>query len=362
MRLLVLVSDAFGGRGGIAKFNRDLLEALCAHPASVEVVAVPRVIIDTPTNLPEKLRFETGAATGKISYIRTVLRAAKAQRYDGVVCGHTYLTPLAAYTARRLKVPLLLVLHGIEAWTPPPNPLARIAARRSTAVVSVSDFTRRRFAVWSAVPPGGSYVVPNCVDIERFGLGPKRRDLVERYGIADRTVLLTVGRLAGAERYKGFDEIIELLPELSRTIPSITYLIVGEGNDRHRLARKARALGVRDRVIFTGYVSERDKPDHYRLADAYVMPSHGEGFGIVHLEALACGVPVVASTADASREAVLGGVLGEVADPERPDEIASAIRRALERPRAVPQGLEYFSTAQFRRRWHAVVDEIIRPA
>ena len=99
-----------------------------------------------------------------------------------------------------------------------------------------------------------------------------------------------------------------MLPALAADVPDVAYLIAGDGDDRARLEKKAAALGVADRVVFAGYVPEEEKADHYRLADAFVMPGRGEGFGIVYLEALACGVPVVASSLDASREAVRDGM------------------------------------------------------
>jgi glycosyltransferase involved in cell wall biosynthesis len=113
--------------------------------------------------------------------------------------------------------------------------------------------------------------------------------------------------------------------------------------------------------VFTGYVAEHEKADHFRLADAFVMPGRGEGFGIVYLEAMACGIPVVASSADASREAVRGGQLGYLAHPDRPEEIVAAIRQALaQTDRTVPQELAYFSFDAFSSRWQVVVDEHFR--
>jgi len=82
-----------------------------------------------------------------------------------------------------------------------------------------------------------------------------------------------------------------------------------------------------------------------------VMPGRGEGFGIVYLEAMACGIPVVASSADASREAVQGGELGVVVDPDDPADIRQGIRGALDVDRGVPDGLEYFSYDRFADRW-----------
>jgi phosphatidylinositol alpha-1,6-mannosyltransferase len=172
---------------------------------------------------------------------------------------------------------------------------------------------------------------------------------------------MTLDRLAPEERDKGVDEIMELLPVLSMQIPHIAYLIVGDGKDRSRLEGKAQALGVRDRVVFTGFIPEAEKADHYRLADAFVMPGRGEGFGFVFLEALACGIPVVDSKLDGRREAWRGGALGILVDPGRPDQIAAGVLKALQQPRGViPAGLDYFSCENFEKRCHGVLRQVIK--
>ena len=117
------------------------------------------------------------------------------------------------------------------------------------------------------------HVMPCGVDMRRFSPGVKRGDLVQLYGLSGRSVLLTVARLAGVERAKGIDEMLESLPALATQVPNITYLIVGDGLDRERLEAKARSLGLADRVVFAGYIDEAAKADHYRLAD--VSPCRG---------------------------------------------------------------------------------------
>jgi phosphatidylinositol alpha-1,6-mannosyltransferase len=174
-------------------------------------------------------------------------------------------------------------------------------------------------------------------------------------------VMLTVARLAGRERAKGIDEVLESLTDIAREIPNISYLVVGEGSDRARLEEKAIALGVSDRVVFAGFVAEEEKADHYRLADAYVMAGRGEGFGIVYLEALACGLPIVASSLDASAEVVLNRSFGRVVNPDRPGELKAACLAVLAENdgiRDVPRELAMFSLARFRARWNWLLTEM----
>lgn len=370
MKLLALVTDAYGGRGGIAKFNRDLLGVLAEWPPATRVDAFPRLIPEPVEGVPSGVAFHEQAAGGKHQYVRAVGAHILKGEYDAVVCGHVNLLPLAHLAALRARVPLVTIVHGVEAWEPPGSLLSRrlrlAGLTRSSAVVAVSDFTRRRLLAWAGgaggLTPERTYVVPNCIDTTPFGPGPPRADLVERYRLRGRRVLLTLARLSAAERYKGIDEIIEVLPALTQHVPDATYLVCGDGNDRPRLEAKARSLGLGGRVVFTGYVPESEKADHYRLADAFAMPGRGEGFGIVYLEAMACGIPVVASVADASREAVRDGALGFVADPDDQAGLVTTLRDALVAPKGVPEGLAYFSCERFAARWHDVLDSVFSSA
>jgi glycosyltransferase involved in cell wall biosynthesis len=214
---------------------------------------------------------------------------------------------------------------------------------------------------WSQLTQKKYFILPNAVIQRHYGVGGKSQALLQQYGLGGKTILLTLGRLAAEEKYKGFDEVMDLLPTLAKEIPTIAYMIVGDGDDLPRLEAKVRSLGIGDRVVFTGFIPEAEKADHYRLADAFVMPGRGEGFGFVFLEALACGIPVVGSRLDGSREALRPGELGILVDPDRPAEIQAGILAALKRPRGViPEGLEYFSFENFEKRCHGILRQVIK--
>jgi len=185
--------------------------------------------------------------------------------------------------------------------------------------------------------------------------------LLTRYGLHGRKIIMTLARLPSFERYKGVDEVLEIMPSLIGAEPTLSYLVVGDGDDRSRLHAKARALGLEQRVVFAGLIDEKDKADHFRLADAFVMPGRGEGFGFVFLEALACGIPAVGSLVDGSREALRDGELGELVDPSSPHSIRAGIVRALAKPKGIPEGLDYFSWPHFRLRLAAAVNSLTSP-
>jgi phosphatidylinositol alpha-1,6-mannosyltransferase len=338
LRIVFLVTDAYGGHGGIALFNRELCDALDGH----EITVIPRVVRGEIGDVPPHVTFVASAAGGTLRYLRAVA-AARRSNPELVICGHVNLLPVAFGRP-------LLVVHGFEAWRRRRAPL-----KKCRGIVSVSALTRDRLIGWSGYG-GPTFVLPNAVRAERYGLRAKRLDLIERYRLAGKRVLLTVGRLDSDERSKGFDDVLEALPELPG---DVVYMIAGGGADGVRLQQKAAALGLAHRVVFTGLFDEREKADLYALADAYVMPSRGEGFGFVFLEAMACGIPVIASKADGGREAVLHGELGRLVEPANPAELRAAIVEVLRYGRKqIPPGLEFFSFENFKSRANAILDEV----
>ena len=361
MRTLVLLTDAYGSNGGIAKYNQDFLQALCSFPESAEVVAIPRLASDLIEPLPKKLDYVLQGINNKFKYAVTVFKTVlKNPKFDLIVCGHIHLLPLAIL-ARLFSpsCPLFLILYGVDAWRPTRHVFANWLVGRVDGVISISETTLKRFLKWTNLKPRAFFLLPPAVDLKSFEGKGGEPLLRQRYSLDGKTVLMSLARLSAEDRYKGIDEVLNLMPSLVRKTPGLTYLIAGDGSDRPRLEQKVRHLGLESHVFFAGHIDESEKADHYRLADAFVMPGWGEGFGIVYLEAMACGVPVIASNADGGREALKNGELGILVDPAQPQEIERAIYEALRRPKAViPPGLDYFSFENFKRRCHDILRQL----
>jgi glycosyltransferase involved in cell wall biosynthesis len=122
---------------------------------------------------------------------------------------------------------------------------------------------------------------------------------------------------------------------LKRRLPNLRYLVVGQYDplEKARLDRLIRQQELEAEVVFAGFVPDEDLAAHFGLADVYAMPSRKEGFGIVFIEAMFYGLPVIAGNIDGSVDALADGELGFLVDPDRPDEIMAAIERALEKGR-----------------------------
>ncbi len=356
----MLATDAYGGTGGIAQYMRDLIEAVATHPKTERVTVVPRVIAREPDSLPERLTHQSRYAASKFRFVATAMRAAAARPpADWVICGHINLLPVASAAAAVSGARIILIVYGMEVWEPRNRP-TRLLMSRISSVISISAVTIERLQRWAALAPQRMQLLPNAVDLSRYTPGDKSEALISRWSLKGRRVLLTVGRMDAAEQAKGFDELLDILPRLVAEIPSLVYIAVGDGSDRMRLEAKATSLGVRQHCVFPGYVSEAEKLDYYRSADLFAMPSRLEGFGYVFLEALATGLPVIASKVDGSREAVRNGAWGILVDPRMPEELLAAIRLGLTKPKVPPRAeLDYFSREMFERRCHDLLDSLL---
>lgn len=357
MRILLLTPGAYGVNGGIALYNRQIVQAVAAMPEVREVVVLPREIQRDLEAIPENVRFIADAAGTKIQFVAHCMRTLET-KFDIVICGHINLAPLAVALAARSGARLAMMVYGIDVWERPSRMLVRMLSSFD-AIWTISEFTGARMNEWARLPAEIYTVLPNAIELDRYGMRSVEVDVRKRHALTGRKILLTVARLPGFDRYKGVDEVLECLPDVAKIVKDVSYVIVGEGDDRRRLEEKSRRLGIADRVVFAGYVHEREKADYYRMADLFVLPGRGEGFGFVFLEALACGVPVVGSQIDGSREALRHGLLGELVDPRDLGSVRDAIVRGLRLPKSVPDGIAFFAWPMFQKRVHAALRALL---
>jgi phosphatidylinositol alpha-1,6-mannosyltransferase len=189
--------------------------------------------------------------------------------------------------------------------------------RRADAVIAVSHFTERALQRLMGVDPAKIHLIHNGVDTGRFTPGPKSPSIIARHGLEGKQVILTVGRIVPR---KGIDTVIRALPAILDAAPNAHYVVVGSGDYSNQLRDLVARLDLADHVTFAGKVGEKELVDYYRTCDLFAMPNRDmpdgdtEGFGLVFLEANACGRPVVGGRAGGAVEAVRDGENGLLAD------------------------------------------------
>ncbi len=319
------------GSGGIQAFSRRFVEAVHQlHPqARLRVIikndtlaqddplrALP-VTFHSVHSVPAMLR--TAALVGLGIYLG--LKDAP----DLALTTHVHFLPALILLRRFNGTRCAAVLHGIEAWNL--HGRGRLNALRSAdRLMAVSHFTREQVISKFGVDPRIVDVVPNTFDAARYTPGPKPPHLLARFGLRpDQPVLLTVSRLAFSESYKGHRQVLYALPKILQVFPDARYIIGGVGDDLARLREMVQVLQLDEHVSFAGFVPGQQLPDFYQLCDVFVMPSDKEGFGIVFLEAMSAGKPVIAGNVDGSVDALDHGQLGVLVDPYNPHEIADAV-------------------------------------
>lgn len=324
LRILALVTDAFDGQGGIAQYNRNLISAWSAMDAFEEITVLPRFGSVPDNQVLKKVTQRAPVASTILYVIRALSFVTRRIPFDFIFCGHLHMVPLAIVLSKITGTPVWLQIHGIEAWKRPSR-LVWWFAEKVAIVTAVSRYTRREFLDWANLDSSLVLVLANTFD-SQFSYVHDRLSAKERFGLARNRILLTVSRLSREEAYKGHDKVIRCLPVLLQDFPDLIYVVAGSGDLCADLECLAIQEKVNHSVIFLGQLQADVLPILYRAADCFVMPSSGEGFGIVYLEALACGTPVIASDNGGVGDPLQDGLLGHLCDD---DDLAESIRHLL---------------------------------
>jgi phosphatidylinositol alpha-1,6-mannosyltransferase len=305
------------------------------------------IIVLTKKNRNEAEKPFDSAQEFKIQRIRTfhqslqpfifainAFRIVKKEKIDKLICGQFLIPGFAGYLIRKLlKKPYYVHTYGPEFrehrfYTP----LLKLILNNAAKVISISQFAKGRL-IEKNIPHSKIEVLTPGVDIRRFNPHLNAEKIIQEHNLYDKKILLTASRL---DVNKGIDKMIILMPEILRKYPNVVYIIVGKGPEEGYL-KKLALKSSKENIIFAGEVSDETLPLYYASCDVFVLPTrevpskgYVEGFGIVFLEASACGKPIVAGRAGGSAEAVADKTTGFVVDSKNDKELLSSVEKLLE--------------------------------
>lgn len=341
-KLLFLTLNIFSATGGIEKVARVAGKALHELTGEGNMELVIYSAYDRTTELDPRY-FPADCFRGfggrRVDFVCQSL--SKGPGAAMVLLSHCNLLPVGyAIKMMQPKTKLVLLAHGIEVWDRWPAWKRRLL-KACDLVLPVSQYTRNRMIAAHGLDAAKLQVINNCLDpfLPPAQEG-KSLALLKRYGFTPQNkVLFTLTRLSAKEQYKGYDEVIMAVKSLKEVYPGIRYLVAGryDREEKERIDRLVRQQRLEDTVVLAGFVPDAELAAHFALADLFVMPSRKEGFGIVFIEALHYGKPVIAGNKDGSVDALANGDLGWLVRPNSRSEIRVAIETILEAEKAAVQ-------------------------
>ena len=284
---------------------------------------------------------ELGPFVAWVEHMNADLLAAAVElgdryRFD-LVHGHDWLVAVAGdHLAHRFKTPLAMTIHATEygrhqGWVAE-HPQSYIHAverwivGRADHVIACSHYMRGHLADVFDRDEDSISVIPNGIDSDDLGAVEDLEHLRARFAGVDERMLLLVGRLVYE---KGFQLALAALPGLLERLPDLRFVVAGSGPHETALRAQARDLGLLDRVTFIGWIGDDLLHSLYRIADLCVVPSIYEPFGLVALEAMACGCPCIVADTGGLREVVPHDAVGLRFRASDPSSLAEMVERVL---------------------------------
>jgi len=335
----------------------------------------PQILPPPPSRLHSLWRLLSIDIPLKLRVFREVRRIVRAHQIKVVCIGELTSGSWIGIAAQRfLGCKMINYIHGEEITTETEYRFfgrqRRKYLHKADAIVAVSHFTEQALQRLMGVPASKIRLIHNGVNIQRFTPGPRPQYLIDRYRLAGKRVIVTVGRTVPR---KGADALIRALPEVLKAAPDAHLLVVGEGDYRPVLEELVRTHGMEAHVTFAGKVPEEELADHYRLCDVFAMPNREmpdgdtEGFGLVFPEANACGKPVIGGRAGGAVEAVRDGENGLLVDGWSVADVAAGLIRLLTdhalHQRISQRGLEIALASSSRAKaeqFHDLCMELVR--
>lgn len=273
----------------------------------------------------------TGCERAKTRFVASALRAAM-RKAKLVLAGHPNLAPVAqAMHLAAPRIKSIVCTHGVEVWEPLGR-LRRGALRHADVVLAPSRDTAEHLKAQQRVVEERIRVLPWALDPQFEGMLASASPPPPPRDFPRGRVILTVGRWVASERYKGMDTLITALPRLLTAWPELQLVFAGSGDDQVWLADLAEKNGVERHIHFLSGLSTGELAACYAACEIFALPSRGEGFGLVYLEAMACGKPVIGGAHGGAPEIIRDGVTGYLVPHGDPIQLATALQTLLADP------------------------------
>ena len=300
MRVIFIYLNAFRSVGGIEEFNKKFIRALDdIDEKNIEIKVLSIHDSNEGFNLNTK-RVDYRGFNG--NYLLAIFNLIKFVKKDSLLFyGHINIAPFTILLyLLGLNRKAYFIIHGIEVWKR--LSIMKIFFLKKFKYLSVSSYTKKLFSLKNDVHLNNISIFPNCLEITTSkNLNPYDKSEFN---------LLTVSRLDPNEKYKGIDTLIETIPFLKKRIPNLKLTIIGKGDDRKRLINIAEHLDVKQYVNFMGFVEKIE--GYYEHCDLFSLPSNGEGFGIVYLEAMKHERLVIAADAGGATDVIQNNFTGKL--------------------------------------------------
>jgi len=321
--------------GGVQRAGRHLAAVLTEFATSRGMECRLLSLNDSPElhrmTLAGREFVFTGCERSKGRFTVTAVKAAR-RKAKLVLAAHPNLAPVVQ--AMRIVAPRMksiVCAHGADVWEPL-RILQRLALRHSNLVLAPSKDTAEHVATEQGVPEERIHVLPWGLDPQFEALISPGSHPVLPENFPSGRVILSVGRWLAAERYKGMDTLITALPRLLTQRPEVQLVLVGSGDDRAWLEDLAEQTGVNRHVHFLTGLTYSEIAACYAACEIFAMPSGGEGFGLVYLEAMACGKPVIGGLHGGAPEVIQDGVTGYLVPHGDPIQLATSLETLLADP------------------------------